>query len=129
MNRERGESHYGISRTFRVFFDLITIRFLLKYMSRPLHFFGSFGALEFPDAALYWRCGWSIEKFVRGLDVMEEHGPLLVFAAVLILAGVQLVALGLLGELQVRHFHEPTKRAPYTVDKVLRSSHSESLAD
>ncbi len=46
VNRERGESHYGISRTFRVFFDLITIRFLLKYMSRPLHFFGSFGAFS-----------------------------------------------------------------------------------
>ena len=45
VNRERGKSHYGIGRTFRVFFDLLTIRFLLKYMSRPLHFFGSFGAL------------------------------------------------------------------------------------
>ena len=44
-NRERGKSHYGIGRTFRVFFDLLTIRFLLKYMSRPLHFFGGFGAL------------------------------------------------------------------------------------
>ena len=44
--RERGKSHYGISRTFRVFFDLLTIRFLLKYMSRPLHFFGSIGALS-----------------------------------------------------------------------------------
>ncbi len=43
MNRERGKSHYGIGRTFRVFFDLMTIRFLLKYMSRPLHFFGGFG--------------------------------------------------------------------------------------
>ena len=45
VNRERGKSHYGIGRTFRVFFDLLTIRFLLKYMSRPLHFFGGFGAL------------------------------------------------------------------------------------
>ena len=45
VNRERGKSHYGIGRTFRVFFDLLTIRFLLKYMSRPLHFFGSIGAL------------------------------------------------------------------------------------
>ena len=43
VNRERGASHYGISRTFRVFFDLITIRFLLKYLSRPLHFFGTVG--------------------------------------------------------------------------------------
>ena len=50
--------------------------------------------------------------------------------AALIVAGVQLIALGLPGELQVRHFHEPTKRAPYTVDRVLRSSHSQgALAD
>src|SRR5580698_7693190 len=40
VNRERGKSHYGIGRTFRVFFDLLTIRFLLRYMTRPLHFFG-----------------------------------------------------------------------------------------
>src|ERR1700683_1519110 len=45
VNRERGRSHYGLGRTFRVFFDLLTIRFLLRYMSRPLHFFGGFGAL------------------------------------------------------------------------------------
>ncbi len=43
VNRERGTSHYGIARTFRVFFDLLTIRFLLRYLSRPLHFFGTFG--------------------------------------------------------------------------------------
>jgi glycosyltransferase involved in cell wall biosynthesis len=127
VHREHGESHYGISRTFRVFFDLITIRFLLKYMSRPLHFFGGFGAISSLTGGLLalWMI---IEKFVRDVDVMEEHGPLLVFAAVLIVAGVQLVALGLLGELQVRHFHEPSKRVPYTVDRVLRTPHSEESA-
>src|SRR3954447_14183139 len=46
INRERGVSHYGIGRTFRVFFDLLTIRFLLRYLSRPLHFFGTFGMLS-----------------------------------------------------------------------------------
>src|SRR5215470_7904637 len=46
VNRERGNSHYGISRTFRVFFDLITIRFLLRYLSRPLHFFGTVGMMS-----------------------------------------------------------------------------------
>src|SRR5437870_11600899 len=46
VHRERGNSHYGISRTFRVFFDLITIRFLLRYLSRPLHFFGTVGMLS-----------------------------------------------------------------------------------
>jgi len=125
VNREHGESHYGIGRTFRVFFDLITIRFLLKYMSRPLHFFGSFGAISSISGLLIalWML---IEKFIRHVDVMDEHGPMMVFGAVLIVAGVQLVALGLLGELQVRHFHEPQKRAPYSVDRVLRTSHSES---
>ena len=60
---------------------------------------------------------------------MDEHGPLLIFAAVLIVAGVQLLALGLLGELQVRHFHEPSKRAPYTVDRVVRSQSESALAE
>ncbi len=46
VNRERGVSHYGITRTFRVFFDLLTIRFLLRYLSRPLHFFGSIGMMS-----------------------------------------------------------------------------------
>src|SRR5271165_4934476 len=46
QNRKNGESHYGISRTFRVLFDLITIRFLLRYMSRPLHFFGRLGLIN-----------------------------------------------------------------------------------
>jgi glycosyltransferase involved in cell wall biosynthesis len=128
VNRERGESHYGISRTFRVFFDLITIRFLLKYMSRPLHFFGGVGAISSLTGgliALYMM----YEKFIRHVDVIEEHAPLMVFAAILILAGVQLVALGLLGELQVRHFNEPEKRGPYVVDRVVRTTSESALAD
>ena len=66
VNRERGKSHYGISRTFRVFFDLLTIRFLLKYMTRPLHFFGSFGALGI-------LLGGAISAFLLALKVL--HAP------------------------------------------------------
>ena len=55
VNRERGKSHYGIGRTFRVFFDLLTIRFLLKYMSRPLHFFGGFGHAGHPGRQRHGR--------------------------------------------------------------------------
>jgi hypothetical protein len=55
VNRERGASHYGISRTFRVFFDLITIRFLLKYLSRPLHFFGTLGMFSIFAGSLHFR--------------------------------------------------------------------------
>ena len=53
VNRERGKSHYGLGRTFRVIFDLMTIRFLLRYMSRPLHFFGGFGIL-----GMFTGSGW-----------------------------------------------------------------------
>ena len=122
VNRERGTSHYGISRTFRVFFDLITIRFLLKYLGRPLHFFGTVGMMGI-FSGLGITAWLFLEKFIRHTSIMEQHGPLMIFAAVLLLAGLNLLAIGLLGELQVRHYHEPT-RAPYSVDRILRA-HSE----
>ena len=124
INRERGASHYGIGRTFRVFFDLITIRFLLRYLSRPLHFFGTVGMMSiFGGAAVtVWLFA---EKFLNHADVMTKHGPLMIFAAVLLLAGFNMLAIGLLGEMQVRHFHEPTQRAPYSVDRVLRAQNEE----
>ena len=121
--RERGRSHYGIGRTFRVFFDLLTIRFLLKYMMRPLHFFGLFGTLGV-------LLGGGISVFLAALKVfthqhvMDQHGPLFVIAGVLILAGIQLIAIGLLGELQVRHYHTSSQRAPYTIDRLVRLRHT-----
>jgi glycosyltransferase involved in cell wall biosynthesis len=124
VNRERGASHYGISRTFRVFFDLITIRFLLRYLARPLHFFGTLGMLSIVGGSGV--AGWLlVEKFLHHADVMTQHGPLMIFSAVLLLAGLNLLAVGLLGEMQVRHYHEPTRRAPYSVDRLLRAQSSE----
>ena len=124
INRERGNSHYGITRTFRVFFDLITIRFLLRYLSRPLHFFGTFGMMSmFAGSGLtVWLV---VEKFVHHHPVMDQHGPMMVFAAVLLLAGLNMLAIGLLGEMQVRHYHEPAHRAPYSVDRILRAQSEE----
>jgi len=124
VNRAGGKSHYGIGRTFRVFFDLMTIRFLLKYMTRPLHFFGLLGAL-----GIFGGGGISVFllalKLITHQHVMDEHGPLFVIAGVMILAGTQLLALGLLGELQVRHYHAATQRAPYTIDRLVRLRTSE----
>jgi glycosyltransferase involved in cell wall biosynthesis len=113
-------SHYGISRTFRVFFDLITIRFLLRYMARPMHFFGSLGFGGILTGGLV-AAYLAMEKVLFHQHVMSTHGPLLIAAAVLILSGGQMLALGLLGDLQVRHFHEPNAGTPYVVAKVLRS--------
>ncbi len=128
VNREKGKSHYGISRTFRVFFDLMTIRFLLRYMTRPLHFFGTIGAVGMVSGSAM--AAWLLLlKMFTHQQVMDAHGPLFVVAGVLILGGLQMMGIGLLGELQVRHYHTPSHRAPYAVDKVvrLRSTDEQSL--
>ena len=130
INREKGASHYGISRTIRVFFDLITIRFLLRYMQRPLHFFGGTGMLGILSGGitgLYM----AIEKIMHPKwNVLDEHGPLIVFAAVLIVAGVQMLAIGLVGELLVRHYHQAVRHASYSVERVLRARDQQStMAD
>ncbi len=122
--RLAGKSHYGLSRTIRVFFDLLTIRFLLKYMTRPLHFFGSIGAVGMLVGFVmaFWML---ILKLVTRGAVLDQHGPLFIIAGVLILAGIQMLGIGLLGELQVRHFHTANHRAPYAVDRTVRLRSSE----
>ena len=120
VNRERGKSHYGIGRTFRVFFDLMTIRFLLKYMSRPLHFFGGFGLLGI-------MAGSCMAAILLGMKILDPatgrdapHGPMFVIGSVLIVAGIQMLAIGLLGELQVRHYYTSQHPASYAVDRLVR---------
>ena len=120
VNRERGKSHYGIGRTFRVFFDLLTIRFLLKYMGRPLHFFGGFGALGILLGSFFSAMLLGMKVLHPHQSVMDQHGPLFVIAGVLILAGIQMLAIGLLGELQVRHYFTSQHPASYTVDRLVR---------
>jgi hypothetical protein len=95
----------------------MTIRFLLRYMSRPLHFFGRLGVINmgFGSAIALWLL---VEKVFTRTDVVQQHALLLVFAAVLILVGLQLVALGLLGELGVWQYFNPTARRPYAVSEV-----------
>ena len=118
--RQKGKSHYGISRTFRVFFDLLTIRFLLKYMSRPLHFFGSFGALGILAGSMISAVLLGLKILHPHQNVMDEHGPMFVIAGVLIVAGIQMLAIGLLGELQVRHYYTNQQRTPYAIDRLVR---------
>jgi glycosyltransferase involved in cell wall biosynthesis len=120
VNRERGKSHYGIGRTFRVFFDLLTIRFLLKYMGRPLHFFGGLGALGMMAGSLISAALLMLKLLHPHQNVMDQHGPLFVVGGVLIVSGIQLLAIGLLGELQVRHYFTSQHPTPYTIDRMVR---------
>jgi hypothetical protein len=129
VKRERGRSHYGLGRTFRVLFDLMTIRFLLRYMGRPLHFFGGFGILGMFTGSVMAAVLLGMKLFNPHMAVMHSHGPMFVIASVLIVAGVQLLALGLLGELQVRHYYSSQRPTSYSVDRLVRlvSSDEQSL--
>ena len=118
--REAGRSHYGLSRTFRVFFDLLTIRFLLKYMTRPLHFFGGLGALGVlaGGGIAIWLL---LHKLLTGPRCDgRARAAVHRLRRVLILAGIQMIGVGLLGELQVRHFFTQSQNTPYAVDRMVR---------
>ncbi len=119
INRQHGTSHYGLGRTLHVAFDLITIRFLLKYLNRPLHLFGQAGIL-FMFAGGAGLLDLAAGKIIHPeISVMFRHGPLFAASAVLIVAGIQFLAIGLLGELQVRHHHTSQKPVPYAVDRIV----------
>src|ERR1035438_5414458 len=125
LNRERGKSHYGIGRTFRVLFDLLTIRFLLNYMSRPLHFFGGLGALGMLTGSVISAVLLGLKLLHPHESLMDQHGPIFVIGAVLIVAGIQMLGIGLLGELQVRHYHTSRHPSPYAVDRLVRLDSAE----
>src|SRR6266516_2150400 len=112
--RPQNQSHYGLSRTWRVAADLITVRFLLRYVTRPLHFFGpiGFASVAAGAAAGAWIVG---TKLVMGAPVFLEHGPLLLLSAVLIQTGIMLISLGLLAELLTRIYVDGRHRRIYTV--------------
>lgn len=101
--RRHGKSHYGFGRVFPTLLDMITIPFLLRYFSRPMQFFGAIGLWALSAGLAL--AAWLLSELLRGVSVDHEHGPLMFFTMVLILAGLQLVCLGLLGEMHVRHFY------------------------
>jgi glycosyltransferase involved in cell wall biosynthesis len=112
--RPQNQSHYGLSRTWRVAADLITVRFLLRYVTRPLHFFGPIGFSSVAAGALGG--GWIVvTKVVTGAPVFLAHGPLLLLSAVLIQTGIVLIGLGLLAELLTRIYMDGRHRRIYTV--------------
>ena len=115
--RPQNQSHYGLSRTWRVAADLVTVRFLLRYVTRPLHFFGPLGFTAVA-AGLAGGAWVAATKIVTGAPVFLEHGPLLLLSAVLVQTGVVLVGLGLLAELLTRIYMDGRQRRIYTVADV-----------
>lgn len=116
--REHGTSKYGITRTFRVILDLITVYFLLSYGTRPIHVFGGIGMVSLGLgvlAGLYL----TLVKIIGGRDIGNR--PLLFLSVLLILVGVQMIAMGLLAELVVRTYYESQDKQIYYVREILEN--------
>jgi glycosyltransferase involved in cell wall biosynthesis len=122
--RPQNQSHYGLSRTWRVAADLITVRFLLRYVTRPLHLFGPLGFVSLATGVTGG--AWVLAtKLVTGAPAFVAHGPLLLLSAVLVQTGVVLIGLGLLAELLTRIYMDGRHRRIYTVAAPLPAAVSE----
>lgn len=115
--RRFGQAKYGLSRALKVFLDLITVKFLLSYSTKPLHFFGLPGTISF--LAGFFICGYlSVLKFFYHVQLSQR--PLLLLGVLLIFIGIQFISLGLLGELVIRIYHEAQKRPIYVIKEILK---------
>ena len=118
LARQFGKSKYGLGRTFRVVMDLMTIYFMKRFLTKPMHVFGLLGLLS-TIAGLALGIYLTTLKFWTGQDIGDR--PLLILAVVLFLTGVQLFSFGLLAELLMRTYHESQKRPIYRIREILNS--------
>lgn len=121
--RRFGTSKYGISRTIRVVLDLLTVKFLLSYATRPLHVFGTVGVLS-AGVGFLIAFIMTLQRFFAGIALSDR--PLLLFAVLLMFMGVQFITMGLLAELAVRTYHESQHKPIYYVRKIVGRENSET---
>jgi len=114
--RRFGKSKYGIDRTFRVLMDLLTVWFMKRFLTRPMHVFGFWGLLAMAAGASMG--GLLLVEKLLGHDIGNR--PLLTLCVLLLLTGVQLFCFGLLGELMMRTYHESQGRPIYRIRATLR---------
>jgi glycosyltransferase involved in cell wall biosynthesis len=114
--RMHGKSKYGISRTIKVVLDLITVKFLQSFSTKPIQFFGPVGiASGFLGFLILFYL--SIDKLFFGKDIGAR--PLLLLGALLVIVGIQLIGMGLIGEMLVRVYHESQRKPIYVIKKIL----------
>jgi glycosyltransferase involved in cell wall biosynthesis len=126
LQRKSGKSNYGIGRTIRVFLDLVMVKFLLDYSTRPLQFFGLLG-MGGTGLGVLLGAVLVFDKFYYHTSLMTEHGPLLLLAVALIVSGIQFISMGLLGEISARTYYESQNKPIYALREV--KSHRKELGD
>lgn len=118
-SRRFGSSKYGLSRTLRVILDLITVKFLLTYATRPIHVFGSIGFLS-GTVGVLMALVMTIQRQFYGMPMSDR--PLLLLAILLIFVGVQFITIGLVAEMLVRTYHESQAKPTYYVRDTYKNS-------
>jgi glycosyltransferase involved in cell wall biosynthesis len=126
LERKSGKSNYGIGRTIRVFFDLIMVKFLLDYSTRPLQFFGLLG-MAGTGTGFLLALFLLFEKFFYHQAIMAEHGPLMLLSIALFVSGIQFISMGLIGEITARTYYESQNKAIYALREV--KSHRKEMGD
>ena len=123
--RQYGSSKYGIGRTVRVVLDLITVWFMGTYATRPIHVFGGFGLLSTAMGI-----GLMIYLTFVKLFMQQDIGsrPLLMLAVLLVVIGVQLITMGLLGEIMIRTYYESQDKPIYYVRETVEGGRVQSAA-
>jgi hypothetical protein len=124
ISRKNGKSNYGIGRTIRVLLDLLMVKFLLDYSTRPLQFFGLLG-LAGAGLGFALSVFLAIDKFAYHQNLMTEHGPLLLLSVALFVSGIQFLSMGLLGEIGARTYYESQNKPIYALREV--KSHRKEL--
>jgi len=120
--RTAGAAKYGLARTWKVLLDLITVKFLGSFSTKPIYIFGSLGLLSAAGAVLF---GLIViyQKLRHGTDM--SGNPLLILTAVFIIATIQFILMGLLAELLVRTYHESQNRPTYVIRELLETTERE----
>ncbi len=116
--RVLGTSKYGISRTFRVILDLITVKFLLSYSTRPIQFFGSIGMAS---GALGFLMSLYVTVQRLFFNIPLGDRPILLLAVLLMFIGLQFITVGLLAEMQIRTYHESQHKPIYVIREIFSS--------
>jgi hypothetical protein len=119
--RLRGTSKYGMTRILRVVLDLMTVKFLISYSTRPSHIFGPIGIIS-GGVGFLIAVYLSAEKFIQGVTIGNR--PLLLLAVLLIFIGFQFITMGLLGEMLARTYHESQDRPVFVVREILEERKS-----
>lgn len=119
LKRTSGKSNYSIFRFVKVILDIIVLKFLLNYTSRPFHIFGLIGLSSFGIGVII-ACYLTLIKILYDISLAER--PLLLMSVLLIIFGIQLITLGLLSELIIRNYYESQDKTLYIVKEIIKNT-------